>query len=302
MRLAIKILIFVIFISLIYLESVSLYIVNKFSHPEPFGFESYPISYGIEDFEKVYFESAKKDLTLNGYFMRKNSTKTIIICHGYGNNKFANRIYVDQPFYQLELAKFLLDNGYNVLIFDFRGHGEDAKKTRVTISYDEQQDLIGAINFVQSKGMKEIRIIGFSGGGATALSVLDKTNDVDFVIADSAFSDLNDYLKENMSLWTGFPDIPYTYLVLLNMKLLHGVKFSDASPVDSVSKTSIPILLIHGKKDKDIPYSESVEISKNFKHDKSRIVLFPDAEHCTSFVDDTDEYRSTIMQFLLDIE
>lgn len=302
MKKTMKVIIALVVMGLLYLEGVSLYIVDKFSHPKALNYECRPSDYGIEDFERVSFDSAKKDLTLNGYFLESpGSEKTIIMCHGYECNQYGIKIYIDEVLSQMDLAKELTDRGYNVLVFDFRGHGENAEKTKTTINFDEQKDLLGAIEFVKSRGAEEIGVFGFSAGAATSLSVLDKTDDVDFVIADSPFSDLEGYLKGNMSLWTGFPDMPYTYGVLLNMKMVQGVRFKEASPVKSVSRSDVPILVIHGEKDVDIPCSESVKISESFNNEKSRLELLDYAAHCTAFVDDREDYMEIVDGFLSDI-
>lgn len=247
----------------------------------------------------------KGNLILAGYLItNSNSNKTIIVCHGYGDSKFmvGGRTPYDVKVDHLKLAKLFLDQGYNTFLFDFRGHGGYAGKNGVTIGFNEQQDLLGAIDFVKSKGLGDtIGLIGFSMGAATALSVLNKTTNVNFVIADSPFSDLKDYLKSNMKVWTGLPDFPFVPMILLNLKLIYGVDYNAVSPLKSLNKSNIPILLIHGKRDTTIPHTESIAMEKKLKSKKSRLVLFDDSVHVGSYSMYDKEYEHILKNFLSSI-
>ncbi|WP_125154030.1 alpha/beta hydrolase [Clostridium rectalis] len=293
---------FIIFIIL--LEFFSIYIVKKFSYPKVRNIKNLPTDYGMSIYEEVVFKSYGDDLKLTGYLIKKvNSKKSIIICHGYGDNKFiVGGKGCKQKVDNLKLAKLFLQQDYNVLLFDFRGHGDSYKNAAVTIGYNEQRDLLGAIEFIQSLKLNEkIGIIGFSMGAGTALSILDKVGNIDFVIADSPFSDLKDYLMNNIKIWTGLPKIPFAPLIVLNFKLLYKVKFYKVSPISSVRTSKVPILLIHGKKDITIPYKESVKLKRNCKSSKSKLVLFQNSAHIGSFYLYHIEYEKVIKDFLKEI-
>ncbi len=296
-------LIFIISVSIL-LEVFSAHIVMKFSHPKASKVNLNFKEYGLNNYEEINFNSAKGDTKLKGYLIKKdNSKKTIIICHGYGDNKFmdggkSSSVNVDH----LKLSKVFLQQGYNTVIFDFRGHGENIGKNAVTIGFNEQQDLLGAISFVKSKGIGEkIGLIGFSMGAATSLSVLDKTKDVSFAIADSPFSDLKDYLKSNMAHWTGLPNFPFAAMAIMNFKLIYGVNYKTVSPMNSIAKTDIPILIVHGKKDPTIPYTESVRMEKEFKNKKSELILFDNSIHIGSYSLYGKKYENTLIKFLTSI-
>lgn len=302
----IKIVLIFILIAILFLEVFSVYIVIKFSRPKSINLHPNIESYGIKNYENVNFNSFNDNVKLNGYLIKNgNSKKTVIVCHGYGDSKFMvggrtpSSVKVDA----LQLSNIFLKAGYNTFLFDFRGHGDYAGRDGVTIGFKEQQDLLGAVNFIKSKGIgNTIGVIGFSMGAATALSSIDKTKDINFVIADSPFSDLKAYLHSNMKIWTGLPDFPFIPMVLLNFKLIYGVDYNTVSPVNSVSKSKIPILLIHGKKDTTIPYSESLKIEKSFKNSKSKLVSFPESTHVGSYFMYPKKYEKVLRNFLVSIE
>jgi len=283
------------------LEGICMFIVVKFSHPKVRTLVLNPLNYGINNFEKVKFNSLKKDVCLNGYMIRSgNSKNTIIMCHGYGDNKFkVGGKRTNESIDYLKLAKIFQNQGFNILVFDFRGHGECGKNAGVTIGFNEQQDLLGAIDFIKKKGLaNKIGLYGASMGAATSLSLLDKTKDVSFVIADCPFSDLKEYIQNNIGVWTGLPSFPFATITLLNFKLMYNVDFSKVSPVNSVKKSNIPILIIHGKKDITIPYTESVKISKGFNNKNSKLVLFDNSVHVGSYYIYGKEYERELINFL----
>lgn len=282
------------------IEMFSVYVVYKFSHPNRLKDTIKLESYGIKDYEKLSFNSSDKKVKLEGYLMKKeNSNKTIIICHGYKENKFEDKSNGKMVVDQVKLAKFFIDEGYNALIFDFRGHGDFKGTKGTTIGYNEQKDLLGAIELIKSKGLGEkIGLIGFSMGAGTSLSVLDKTKDVGFVIADSPYSDLKEYLEENIKNWTGLPDFPFKLTILANFKLFYNVDFSKVSPINSLENSNVPVLLVHGKKDKTIPYTESLKLEKIFKNKNSDIELFDESDHIGSYNMYENKYKKVLKEFL----
>jgi len=59
-------------------------------------------------------------LILKGWIIQKDkSLVTIIFCHGLGMNKSD----------LLSLAKSIYDAGFNLFLFDFRGHGDSSGST-----------------------------------------------------------------------------------------------------------------------------------------------------------------------------
>ena len=49
----------------------------------------------------------------------------------------------------LKWAKALYDEGFTLLLFDFRGYGESGGR-RCTASHEERHDLLGALDFVET--------------------------------------------------------------------------------------------------------------------------------------------------------
>ena len=101
----------------------------------------FPDRYGLP-YEKVSF-GTQDGLTLAGWFVPSSSgrDKTILVCHGWGDNK--GEI--------LEQTLFLnRSEGFNLLFFDFRGHGE-SEKALVTLGKMELLDFNAAMDYLKKE-------------------------------------------------------------------------------------------------------------------------------------------------------
>jgi len=102
------------------------------------------------------------------YDLYKNGFDSIIIvCPGFYNSK-ENR--------WMRKTVGLLASSYDVLIFDFRGHGKSGGK--FTWSAKECLDLKAVLDYTQSLGYKHIGITAFSLGAAAAVNTAANRNDI----------------------------------------------------------------------------------------------------------------------------
>jgi len=102
---------------------------------------------------------------------KHGSGAVIIICPGFFNSK-ENR-------WMRRSVDMLLD-GYDVIIFDFRGHGKSSG--RYTWSAKEDLDIDAVADYALSCGYKHIGILAFSLGAAAAINDAAKRNDIDSMV------------------------------------------------------------------------------------------------------------------------
>lgn len=120
--------------------------------------------------EKFYFKTSD-GLRLCGILSKpQNSTnRCIILCHGITADKEENGIFTN-------LAKELMESGFNVFRFDFRGHGESEGKSVDMTVLGEVKDLEATVNFLKEKGYKDFGILdaSFAGGAISVFSFARK--------------------------------------------------------------------------------------------------------------------------------
>ncbi|AUG57143.1 MAG TPA: alpha/beta hydrolase [Ruminiclostridium sp.] len=245
----------------------------------------------VPEYDSISFRDINNEVTLKGwFFISPESNKTIILAHGYGSNRL--------PFGEdtIGLIKSFLNEGYNLMTFDFRNSGESEGDV-TSVGYFEKSDLLGAIEYAKKRGSDEIVLLGFSMGASTAILAAAESQDVDAVIADSPFSDLTSYLDENLSVWSNLPSF-FNKTTLFTMKLLTGVDTKDVSPVNEIGKIyPRPVLLIHSTDDELIPVKHSY-ILKEASGDNVELWETSGASHIKTYKEYPDEYIKKVLDFI----
>lgn len=149
------------------------------------------------DYESVHFP-AQDGVRLSGWFIPspRNSRRegaTIVLVHGWGWNRLgdsASDLLANfsgaTPVELLRLAHALHYEGFHVLLFDLRNHGESAAQPPVTFGQQEAKDLLGAIEYLQDRpevDRNRIGVIGFSMGANAVLYALPQTDQICAAVA-----------------------------------------------------------------------------------------------------------------------
>jgi pimeloyl-ACP methyl ester carboxylesterase len=128
-----------------------------------------PGDYGM-DFENVQFE-ASDGVTIRGWFIPGPQEKIVILTHVGGLTKYGSttayrnltKLY-NKEIEFIKTARHLHDAGYNVLMFDFRNHGEsDSSPNRgiAGVGFYEYRDVVAALDFIKSRDQLKDMNTGF---------------------------------------------------------------------------------------------------------------------------------------------
>ena len=250
--------------------------------------EGHPTEYGLP-YENVAFSPRGDewdDIVLRGWLIEKEREElTVILVHGLNRNRTGDNA--------LELAGRLFERGFNVLLFDIRGHGESDGE-RLSAGYFEKWDVLGAYDFLVRRGAspEEIGLLGWSLGAATALLAAAEEPAIKAVVADSSFADVHDLIAQETARATVFPQwvvpvfIPGMKIV---SRILYGIDVGAVVPERAAGTLGYPILVIHGEEDERVPAEQSVRIHASAAVG-SELWLSPDSEHADAVVDAPDEY------------
>ena len=228
-----------------------------------------------EGAESVWFNSAD-GTRLNGWFFESRSkpaTATIVFFHGNGGN-VSNVGWLGQRF-----AK----NGFNVLIFDYRGYGASDG-----VAADESglyADGDAAVAFVtREKGIRADQIVlyGHSLGTTVAVDVASRGK-YGAVVIESGLSSASSVAT------SALPWLP-TWLHFLGKN-----RFDSARKLVSVRS---PILIAHGDPDRTIPTAEAHLLYASANEPK-KLLIVPGAGHVV-FAAAGEEYLSQVEQFMRD--
>lgn len=231
------------------------------------------------------------------YFPSEKPSKKIVICvHGYtscGLNDYSS------------IATFYHNLGYNTLLIDNRAHGESEGKY-VGFGCLDRYDLKKWIAYIINEKLGQdcdIYLHGISMGASTVLmaSSLDLPSNVKGIIADCGYTSAWDVFKHVLKRDYHMYPFPIMYLTNIYCKLFAKYGFRDVSTLDTVSKTNIPILFIHGDKDDFVPTWMS---KKNYDvcASKKELLIIKDAGHAESYYRNTPLYEDTVKKFLDELE
>lgn len=294
-RMVITILVLMLVIALA-IVLISAYIGWEILHPP--RTEVQAISSNIApEFDELNFTGSNKDITLNGwYFKSKSSSKTIILAHDYGSNRLQ---FGKQTF---DMIKDLMDNGYNVLTFDFRNSGKSEGDIS-TLGYYEKDDLLAAVARAKSLGSKQTILMGFSAGASASIIAGAQSGDVAAVIADNPFSDLNAYIDSKLILGSiKLPAFPFNKTVQLAMGTIAGIDTKAIDPAKAVSQFAPrPLLLIYTNGSANV-YNSS-ELYDAYPPNNGKIEMWEvkETSSAAAYTEKPREYMEHVFKFLSEL-
>lgn len=132
--------------------------------------------------------TTKDGITLSAWYTPPKNGAVILLAHGYNDNRIES------------LYAMFAENDYGVVAWDFRAHGESGGEVS-TLGYYEQLDVEAALDFALAQaGVEHVGAWGGSMGASTVLLTASKRNEIQAVVADSAYPSLESVLRLNMPI------------------------------------------------------------------------------------------------------
>jgi uncharacterized protein len=185
-----------------------------------------PADYGIapEQCEEVWIVTRDRE-RLHGWYLRaKNPIASALYCHGNTGN-LTNVAH---------LMPHLLDNGFNILLWDYRGYGRSSGRASIG---GVILDTIAAAKLHDAMRPQHLPsfLFGFSLGGAIAAQVM-RRHPFHALILQSTFTNLADIARVT------WPKLP--------LHLISGTPFNT---VRALRDLKTPLLILHGSQDEACP-------------------------------------------------
>ncbi|MBM3943506.1 MAG: alpha/beta fold hydrolase [SAR202 cluster bacterium] len=252
----------------------------------------HPSEFGLHH-EDVAFPSRRDKVLLKGWYLpAPEATCCIVLAPGEEHHRNSPGIQA------LSLGNDLVQQGFSVLLFDYRGRGESGGK-RNSAGDREQWDLLGAIDYVEARGfpVERIGLIGFSLGAAVATLVAAREPRLRAVVSDSGFLDYIPYLRRVPFYFIFLPSW-FVVPIVLAGKWLVGADFSKVRPVKVVASIAPrPIFFIHGANDRVVPVEETVELHKAANNPDNPLWIIPNSGHIRSYARQSQEYVARVTEF-----
>ena len=250
--------------------------------------EHYDLSWYDPLEKKDYTVASRDGYVLHAQLLKNpgDTDRYVILSHANTGNRFGVMKY----------AIVYLEQGFNVIVYDLRGHGLN-ELTFCTFSIRERKDLQAMILDSRER-YPHASIFGIHGeslGAATSIAVLEDKPPVDFVVADCGFSEIIPVLKGKAAAMhaPGF----LIDVASVCARIRFGFSFSRMRPIESLRDNTIPILFIHGADDHFV-LPEHSERMKEATKGYAEMHLVPEAEHAMSVLTDPKAYQEYISNFL----
>ncbi len=245
---------------------------------------------GIE-FEEVDLHSAD-GLILQGWWMAASApAATIIIVHGVKKNRTD----------VLRAAILLRQAGFNVLVYDGRGHG-NSEGRYITYGYHERRDVDAVIEWLITEKQIDPTRIGLAGesmGAAISLQVAAHNERVKAVWADSPFASLRRVTEEYVSRITRLPESvvhPALWPAFRVANYRGKFDIDRVDPAALAAQIKCPVYLIHGTGDQLIPVEHSEHIHAALGGNKE-LWIVEGARHAKSIRHAKREYADKLIGF-----
>ena len=265
--------VFILFVILFCVYLIPRIAINFFYYPDD-------KIYGPDPWSAESVEFTAKDGTrLHGWFIpsatgpAENAIATVIHAHGNAGNMSAH----------WPLVSWLPERNFNVFMFDYRGFGKSKGRPSQAGLLDDTQSAINVVRHRSDVNPQRLVLFGQSIGGANMVSALGNGDreGIRAVILDSTFASYSSIANQMIPGSGFFMDDSY-----------NAERFiAEVSP--------IPVLIIHGKADRVIPWEQSERLYDLTREPKQKITL-PDGEHIDAFSErHGGVYRDQMVNFIL---
>ena len=178
----------------------------------------------------------------------------VILLHGLTGNRLEMENYADM----------LLNRGYSVLMPDARAHGTSGGNL-ATYGFLERDDIHSWFQWlVDNRHPRCIYGFGESMGAAQMLQALRRESRFCAVAVECPFSTLRESFYDRIGQrfhtgpWLGRTILrPVVISASIYLRLRYHIDLDAISPAAAVATTKVPVLLIHGQSDTNIPVRHS---------------------------------------------
>lgn len=232
---------------------------------------------------RTYTIRSDRGEELKGFYYPQGSDGKVIavVVHGYRSE------HVDTG---ALCCDYYASRGIDFFLCDHTASGESGGEF---IGFDvyETEDCLKWLDFLIGQFGEDTQLIlhGFSMGAATVMQMSSRCpRNVKFIVEDSGYRNADSAMRHQVSFM-------FEPLRLLN-RLIGGYDWNDSDVTDSLSKSRIPMLFVHGTEDKLVPAENGPWLYERYQGEKD--CFFPEhTRHIESFYTSAEAYGEKLDNF-----
>jgi dipeptidyl aminopeptidase/acylaminoacyl peptidase len=201
--------------------------------------------------------SAADGTRLDGWLFtpREANRALVLLLHGVADTRLG----------MLAHARYLLGAGYTVLVADSRGQGSSGGEL-VSYGVLEAGDVHAWADWaLRTQRVEGLYGLGESMGAAVLIQSLAVEPRFRAIVAECSFSDFEEIAYYRLQQVAPLPRStlwPVVHLGFAYTRLRYGLDLRRASPAQALRASHVPVLLIHGTSDSNIPLRHSEALAR----------------------------------------
>lgn len=233
-----------------------------------------------------------KGLRLHALYASCDSARgTAVLVHGFTDN--ARRMMMFGRVYRDSLH-------FNIIAPEHQRHGK-SEGSSIQMGWLDRLDIERWISVADSLWpSSSIYLHGLSMGGATVMMCSGDSlpPSVCGIIEDCGYTSVWDEFAGEMKNQFHLPPHPLMDVASLLCQWRYGWNFREASSLEQVRRSTLPMLFIHGENDTFVPTAMVHPLYEAKTKGYKRLWLAPGSEHARSFHDHPQEYFKEMKNFI----
>ena len=207
---------------------------------------------------------------------------TVILAHGWGRNR--DRM--------VARARYFGHWGFTTVIHSARDHGQSSPR-RFMNAVRFCEDIEAVLAWLKVP----VILYGHSAGAAGAIIAAERNPDkIKLLFLEACYADTKEALLSLYRWFNPFFGLIFGPMILYWMNLFYRNKLAALSPARLAPSLKMPVMIIHGEKDRRFPLQFAKKLKNSFTSNLVKLYVAPGAGHSGS--SKTPGYRPAVKSFL----
>lgn len=210
------------------------------------------------------------------------SRGTVIFAHGWGRNR--DRM--------VSRARFFGQWGFTAVIHSARDHGHSSPR-RFMNAAKFAEDIEAVLNWVQ----EPVALYGHSAGAGGAIMAAAGNQDrIKLLFLEACYAHTQEGLLSLYKWFNPFLGMLFGPMIIFWLNLFYGNKLESVSPARLAPSLKMPVMLVHGEKDRRFPLAFALALRDSFAPGQADLYVAEGAGHSES--SQTPGYPKAVESFL----